>query len=185
MPIGSFEAVPTIVSRLLERRPQRVLDAGLGFGFWGSAVRTWLDLGVRPWKTYLVGVEGWSGYRNPAWDLYDLIFEQPLETFLGEHAATYDFVIAGDILEHFTREAGCGLLAGLRRRVAPGGTLVISTPGIFFEQGAVYGNAYEVHRSFWSPDELRSEGYDVTFTDCRTARGMPTTVAEWRNELRG
>lgn len=180
MPIGSFEAVPFVVSTLLTMQPRQVLDVGLGFGFYGVSVRTWVDLGVQPWRTFLVGVEGFSAYRNPLWELYDVIYEQPIETFLDQHSRQYDVVVAADIIEHFDFSSGHEVLAKLKQRVAPGGRLVVVTPAVFFEQAAVYGNSYEVHRSFWPAEVLRSSGLTLAFSGSHSPAGIPTHVAEWR-----
>lgn len=179
MPIGSFEAVPFVASTLLAMQPRRVLDVGLGFGLYGAAVRSWVDLGVRPWRTFLVGVEGFSAYRNPTWDLYDMVFEQPIERFLSVHAENYDVVLAADIIEHFDQLTGIELLKQLKQRVAPGGRLIVVTPAVFFAQAAVYGNEYEVHRSFWSKADLELHGLVVTLDGRHSPHGIPTFVAEW------
>jgi len=78
MPIGSYAATVPLVQTLIRARPRSVLDLGMGFGCGGVVVRQWLDLGVRPWKTYLVGVEVWSDYRNPVWDLYSAVYVQTI-----------------------------------------------------------------------------------------------------------
>ena len=101
MPIGSYAATAPLVETLIRRRPRSVLDLGMGFGCGGVMVRQWLDLGVRPWTTYLVGVEAWADYRNPVWDLYHAIYVQTIEQYLAARAETFDCVLLGDVIEHF------------------------------------------------------------------------------------
>ena len=53
MPIGAVPAVSHIAAQVLIRRPGRVLDLGMGTGFYGAVVRQWVDEGVAPWRTWL------------------------------------------------------------------------------------------------------------------------------------
>ena len=116
---------------------------------------------MRPWKTYLVGVEAWSDYRNPVWDLYNVVHSQTIEEFLAVNSESFDCVLLGDVLEHFDKPAGHGLLQSIQPRVAPGGSLLVMTPARFFAQDAVYGNECERHRSYWSEGDLRQLGFTV------------------------
>jgi predicted TPR repeat methyltransferase len=161
MPIGSYAAIPLFVQDLIAQCPKTVLDLGIGFGGLGSAVRQWLDLGVRPWKTFLVGVECWADYRNPTWDLYDAIYVQTIEAFLQEHHSRYDLIVLGDVLEHFDKSNGAVLLNHLKNFLSHHGQLIVITPAKFFAQGPVYNNERERHRSHWSNEELTKMGFDV------------------------
>lgn len=161
MPIGSYAAVPELVQALLRQRPQSLLDLGIGFGGGGVLVREWLDLGVQPWKTYLAGVECWEAYRNPCWDLYNVIHVKTIEQFLNETSERFDCILLCDVLEHFERPRGAQLLDALPSFVAPGGSLLITTPAKFFSQGAVYGNERERHRSAWQASDFSSRHFHV------------------------
>jgi SAM-dependent methyltransferase len=161
MPIGSYAVVPYLAHALAVHKPHTVLDLGIGFGGGGAIVREWLDLGVQPWKTFLAGVEVWPDYRGPLWDLYNVVLTDSIENYLARAVDVFDCVMLNDVLEHFEKPTGRALLAAIQRRVAPGGMILVSTPFEFFEQGAVYGNEYERHRSLWSSDELAGLGFDV------------------------
>jgi hypothetical protein len=161
MPIGSYAAVPALAQAFLQRRPRSVLDLGMGFGGGGVVVRQWLDLGVRPWKTYLVGVEAWAEYRNPVWDLYNAVYVQTIEEFLGRRGEMFDCVLLGDVLEHFEKSVGREIIAAIKRQVEPGGCFLATTPAKFFPQDAVYGNERERHRSLWTPDDFAPLGFRV------------------------
>lgn len=161
MPIGSYAVVPYLAHALAVRQPRSVLDLGIGFGGGGAVVREWLDLGIKPWRTFLVGVEVWPDYRGPLWDLYNVVLTESIDAYLARTADAFDCVILNDVLEHFEKPAGLALLAAVKRLVSPGGMFLVSTPAEFFEQGAVYGNEYERHRSLWSAEELASLGFDV------------------------
>ena len=106
MPIGSYVVLPHVAHALATSRPQRVLDLGAGFGLYGAVVREWLDGGVKPWRTLLVGVEGHAPYGNPLWDLYNVMAIDTIERFLDRHADLYDAVLLLDVIEHFEKAEG-------------------------------------------------------------------------------
>jgi predicted TPR repeat methyltransferase len=161
VPIGCCSLVPTIATHLQLARPRSVLDLGIGMGFYGAVVRQWLDLGVRPWRTKLVGVEGFAGYRNPCWDLYDEVVVAPIEEFLDRATETWEAILLLDVLEHFPHAAGEEILAAARGRLSQGGRLYVGTPAVWMEQGAAFGNEFERHRSLWTAEDLRGAGFEV------------------------
>jgi hypothetical protein len=180
MPIGSFTVVPYIARELVHRQPARVLDLGMGAGFLGAVVRQWLDLGVRPWRTRLVGVEAWADYRNPLWDLYDLVVVDRIESYLTGFQDQFDMVLLGDVLEHMEIPEGMLLLSQVRIRVAAGGMLIVATPAEFFDQGAAYGNELERHRSLWSDGHLESLGFRIILSGREQQVAItPTILAYW------
>lgn len=161
MPIGCCSLVPAIVTQLTNRRPCSVLDLGVGMGFYGAVVRQWLDFGVRPWRNRLVGVEGFAAYRNPCWDLYDEVVVSSIGDYLVASTETWDAILLLDVLEHFNHDTGLQILGAARRRLSPTGCFFVGTPAIWMEQGAVYGNEFERHRSLWTAAELQSIGFDI------------------------
>ena len=161
MPIGCTSFVPMIAHELMKHRPASVLDLGIGMGFYGAVVRQWLDLGVRPWRTCLVGVEGFEAYRNPCWELYDGVVAARIEDYLAMAGGVWDAILLLDVLEHFKRTAGESVLSAARQRLSANGRLFVGTPAVWMEQGAFYGNELERHRSLWTADELRAVGFTV------------------------
>ena len=161
MPIGCYATVPLLAHHLGVHQPRRVLDLGMGAGGNACIVRQWLDLGIRPWKTYLVGVEVWAAYRNPMWDLYNLVVVDTINNYLNWQSESFDCVLLTDVIEHFNKDEGRQLLNDVRRVVNVGGTLVVGTPAEFFAQGAAHGNHYEQHRSFWSRQDFEELGFCV------------------------
>ncbi|WP_230263932.1 methyltransferase domain-containing protein [Stieleria sp. JC731] len=176
-------AIPTLATELIHQRPSSVLDLGMGFGMMGIAVRQWLDLGVMPWKTSLAGVEVWGTYRNPAWDLYDVIYVRDIREHLALETLSYDLVIIGDVIEHFVDQDAEAVLEGMKQIVNEGGSLIVITPDDAMEQGAAHGNPYECHRSVWLADRLRDHGFEILL-DANTPQlppAPPTVVAKWTN----
>ena len=98
MPIGSYSPIPHLASHLLKHRPDSVLDLGIGFGMTGAVVRQWLDDGVQPFTTTLVGVEAWPQYRSVLWDLYDSLFMETIQQFLVTRRDRFELIVLGDVL---------------------------------------------------------------------------------------
>jgi SAM-dependent methyltransferase len=183
MPIGSFTVIPHIARQLAAQRPGRVLDLGIGSGFYGAVVRQWVDLGVRPWNTFLLGVEAWAEYRNPLWDLYNVVVVDTIQGYLARFPELFDAVILGDVLEHFEAGEGVALLRQMQARVAPGGTLIVATPAVFVDQPAVNGNELECHRSLCTPAALESLGFQTVLSgDEPQVAFTPTILAYWKRD---
>jgi hypothetical protein len=160
-----------------------VLDLGIGAGFYGAVVRQWLDLGVRPWNTFLVGVEAWADYRNPLWDLYNVVVVATIQSYLARFHEQFDSVILADVLEHFESSEGTALLRQVQERVAPGGTLIVATPAVLVEQAAVNGNELERHRSVWTATDLQSLGFNTILSGNEPQIAFtPTILAYWERE---
>lgn len=160
MPIGCCSLVAPIVSELHLLRPASVLDLGIGMGFYGAVVRQWNDYGFGR-HTRLVGVEGFAGYRNPCWDLYDEVLVMPIEEYLEQSTDAWDAILLLDVLEHLSRERGDRLLQRCLERLTDRGRFFVGTPAVWMEQGAANGNELERHRSLWTASDFESRGYKI------------------------
>lgn len=162
MPIGCYSLIPYVADALVKRQPNTVLDLGMGMGFYGAVVRQWLDYGVQPRRTVLDGVEGFEGYSNPCWDLYDAIHVCTIHEFLATYPLwKWDAILLLDVLEHFDRDVGSALLMELRAKLHHGGILMVGTPAVYMEQGAAHGNELERHRSLWTAEDLSAAGLAI------------------------
>lgn len=180
MPIGALAAVPHLARYFVYERPVRVLDLGIGFGFYGSVVRQWCDEGVQPWRTWLTGVEVWADYRSPCWDLYDAVFVRTIQEYLNAHTEQFDCVLLNDVLEHFERDEGTALLQRLKLTVTPGGALFVCTPGNFVAQGAAHGNPFEKHRCVWTSEELEGLDFETILSGTEQQEGPePAVLSRW------
>ncbi len=72
---------------------------------------------------------------------------------------SFDTVLASDVIEHFEKADGLKLLEKMekiaRRKV------IIFTPNGFQPQGEFDNNPYQLHRSGWTVDEMKSLGFSV------------------------
>jgi 2-polyprenyl-3-methyl-5-hydroxy-6-metoxy-1,4-benzoquinol methylase len=151
MPTSSLFNINTVVSLIGNLAPKRVLDVGCGFGKYGVLAREYLDvaagrLGPSEWQVKLVGIEGFANYRNPIHDFAytEVHYGDALDLLptLGE----FDLVLILDVIEHLDKPRAQQLV---RDALARSPAVVVSTPIDFFEQGAEFGNPYEIHRSPW------------------------------------
>jgi len=161
VPIGCCSLVPMIATEFGIRKPASVLDLGIGMGFYGAVVRQWCDMGVRPWRTRLVGVEAWEGYCNPCWDLYDEVVIEPVLSFFEWSSDVWHSILLLDVVEHFEKDEGFAVLAAARKRLAETGLLYVGTPAVWMDQGDAHGNEFERHRSLWTVADFTRLGFSI------------------------
>jgi hypothetical protein len=147
---------------------------------YGAVVRQWLDQGVRPWRTYLLGVEAYGGYGNPLWDLYDLIRIAPLQEFLARERERFDFIVLNDVIEHLEQSEGNWALDRCQALLTPRGRLMVGTPAVFVPQPAVGGNEFERHRSLWTEFDFLSRGWRIVKPGVPDAFGHQMILAEFQ-----
>ena len=148
MPIGSFAILPHIMLIAQQKQPKTILDVGIGYGIYGPAFRQWLDMGVKPYKIVIDGVEGFAGYESAAWQEYNSIVVQDIAHF--ESPFTYDMIVFSDVIEHFDKLKGSHIVSKLKTWLNPGGILFIGTPAVWLAQTEVHGNELERHLSLWT-----------------------------------
>lgn len=138
--------------------PRRVLDVGVGFGRWGIIVREFCDVWfgrVLPeqWSVYVEGIEAFapsiSSYHS---SFYNKIWVGDAVEVFSRIDKSWDVVIFGDVLEHFTRENAEKLLLW---SVNHSNYVIVNIPiGDDWDQGEMYGNPYEQHRSVWVEEDF-------------------------------
>lgn len=72
---------------------------------------------------------------------------------------SFDCVVALDLIEHLEKPAGLKLLESIERIASR--RVIVFTPNGFVPQGSYGGNDFQVHRSGWTPAEMRERGYRV------------------------
>lgn len=160
MPIGAVTEVANIIVELSKKKPKSVLDLGIGMGFYGVAIRQWLDMGYKnKFKTKIHGVEGFDDYKNSCWDIYNRV--EIGDILVYEPTQQYDAILLCDVIEHFEKEEGIEFIQKAKTWLNPGGKFIITTPARFFEQGNVYGNEFERHRSLWDVIDFAKLGFKI------------------------
>lgn len=129
----------------------RILDVGAGSGTYPKLIKTDFNcctsaswVGVEAWEPYI------SQYKLP--ELYDNIIHSDIRVIDWGAIGTFDVAIAGDILEHMTKEEAIKLVDDLLRIST---ILIISIPIVYMPQDAYKGNPYEIHvKPDWSHEEV-------------------------------
>ena len=173
------------------RERWRLLRAALAPPYWQEVLdaigpaETVLDVGcgassplARGRFERLVGVDAYGGAILAARALgaHDELHEHDVRRLerLFE-PASFDAVVAVDLLEHLEPAEGEQLLDSLERIARQ--RVVVFTPNGFVEQGDREGNPFQVHRSGWSPVQLRARGYRVTGVHgLRSLRGEEAAI---------
>lgn len=170
MPSSFPDALSVVAAWVQALGPATVLDVGIGFGKYGLLFREYLDISPRSERgerydapstvVRIDGVEAYEPYVGPLQRaIYDHIFVGDALAVLPS-LGRYDLVFAADVLEHFTRADGERFLAAATALAAMG--VLIVTPALDLEQDDVFGNPFERHQSFWTPDDfVRWPGADV------------------------
>lgn len=172
MPISSHDHLSTVIDLMLFAPPRSVLDVGLGYGVYGFLARSYLDAFGREDTLQLDGIEGFAQYIGEVQNaLYDRIFVgDALAILRSIDAASYDLVLALDIVEHFDEQEASAFVTEC---VRVGRSTIVTTPRIHLDQDAVHGNELERHRSHTSRREFGRLGAAWSTTT------EVTTVAWW------
>jgi SAM-dependent methyltransferase len=158
MPSSSIFQIPLIIERSVALDPKSVLDIGIGFGKYGYLLREYLDVmryryRKNEWVTRIDAIEAHPDY---VLTLHQYIYD---DIYIGNAAESikkfpdkfYDLILVIDVLEHFEKEVGLAFLSECKR---VGKTTIICTPVNFFEQGAVFNNEYEIHKSVFVKEDF-------------------------------
>lgn len=89
-------------------------------------------------------------------DILQLIEDQTLGLF--------DRIFLFDVLEHFSPDEGCTLLKAVRRRLAPGGKVVLKVPNAASPWGIQYQYGDLTHKTAYTPLSLRQMAEATGFT---------------------
>lgn len=182
MPIGSLSAHAIVINDLCPRNPKTILDLGIGTGFYGASIRQWLNYGnPESFKdTRLEGIEGFAKYRNPLWSFYDVVTVYDIRTI--NIQVHYDCILLCDVIEHMSIDDGLAVIEKYKKNLFENGVFYIITPGIFCEQGGVYGNEFEVHRSLWTDQIFIDAGFEIMQSGANVdSLGQIMIVAKYTN----
>lgn len=157
MPTSDWGQIGSIVHVLKLLNPMSVLDIGVGFGKYGVLAREYLELwGAEAqygeWKRRIDGLEAHAGYITPLHRyVYDNIYIGDASALLPTLTTRYDVVLLIDVIEHFAKADGKQVLAQCCEKAR---NVIVSTPKRPGDQGQLFGNDYETHKSRWDPRSL-------------------------------
>jgi cyclopropane fatty-acyl-phospholipid synthase-like methyltransferase len=147
MPSCSPEVIPEIIQKVREIKPNTILEIGVGCGKWGLLCFEYLKFwhGVTP---TIDGVEVFPEYKNPAYGIYRTVYYDDIINIENSiRIESYDLVLAIDVIEHIEKEKARNILNKAKR-------YLVSTPGYWNAQGAVFGNEHERHVCLWKDSDF-------------------------------
>ncbi len=154
MPISSYASIPDIINSVVIKQPRTLLDVGIGNGMYGAIVSNYIP------SCKIYGIEAFPNYRTPLWNVYTHV--NISDVFKTDINDKYDCIIIADVIEHFEKEIGLKVIEKLKEALNPAGVLLISTPSIFCEQGAVGGNEFERHKSLFTKEDFKDiPGWEI------------------------
>lgn len=91
---------------------------------------------------------------------------------------SFDCVLALDLIEHLTKSDALRLISKMETIASK--KVIIFTPNGFFSQEEYDGNPLQLHRSGWTPDEMKKMGYKVIgINGWKPIRGENAAVKLW------
>lgn len=160
MPSSHPGFIETVINKYISLDPDKTLDIGVGFGKWGILFREYGDIykgRVYPehWEKKINGIEIFRPYIDIGHQqfYYDEIFIGDALKILPK-LYDYDFIYAGDVIEHLEKEEGIALIKLIK---AKSKYSLLSIPmGDKWDQPAMFGNKYEEHKSIWYKKEFEN-----------------------------
>jgi predicted TPR repeat methyltransferase len=136
----------------------RVLDIGAGAGTYPKLIKQEHNIcHTAEW----VGIEAWEPYIEQ-FDLkilYDQVVNCDARKLDWNNLGKFDVAIAGDVLEHMTKEEAVVLVNEILENC---GTLIISIPIRYMPQDDIEGNPFEIHvKPDWTHEEVVDTWKDV------------------------
>jgi hypothetical protein len=157
VPSSPVQQLNTIAELIRLTDPGSMLDVGVGLGKYGLLARDYLELPRgrlqrQDWQLQIDGIEVFRAYANPLYDyVYDQIYWGDAAEIVPALKTRYDLALLVDVLEHFDYQEGKSFLADLLRVAR---NALISTPKEWEEQGPLFGNQFEQHRSIWRKQDF-------------------------------
>jgi hypothetical protein len=171
MPSSTYEHIKTLTGFLYCTRPESILDVGVGNGKIGFVARDVLDVMLgkryrrRDWHIRIDGIEVFDDYiQEHQQAIYNTLHLGDAFEVI-DSLGTYDMVILGDVLEHFDKPRSLEFLdkcaAHAERHIA-----IFIPLGRTWEQGEVFGNPFEAHRSYWDFSDFEPFAGTYEIFDC-------------------
>jgi len=149
-----LEIDPIIGGWLPDLSGMKVLDLGCGKGSLGLLLRQ-APGGLH---AHLTGAEIFQPNIDfvRRFNIYDEILEGDITK--RDQWPEFDIVVACEILEHLSRDAGERLLTRLEEHTQK---VIVSTPNGRDLRGPIGGNPAEAHLSVWTVADFKTRGYQV------------------------
>jgi len=158
MPESANEHLDHLEQIVRARKPNHILDVGMGRGNYGWFLRNRCDYlgkltGIEVWGPYVEGPDAISGGNRTYYERIVVADIRVSEQLVEELAP--DIIFAFDVIEHMPCEEGERVVYMLRRF---SGLVLVSVPIVPYPQEPIYGNPHEEHQCDWTEDEMVSLG---------------------------
>lgn len=154
MPTSDAENKQVVVDWFERINPKEVVDIGSGEGTYRKLIKNSTLAEQGRWTA----IEAWAPYVNDydLGNLYDdvIISDASYLDFQKLCRKPKGLVIAGDVLEHFTKQEAKELISTFKRHF---NNVIISVPLLHLHQDAYKGNWFERHIDHWSFEEMKAE----------------------------
>jgi hypothetical protein len=165
---------------MMKRKPQSVLDVGMGDGFYGFLFRRYLDADEKDqrflytrnkWRCHIEGIDIFPKYRTVIHDyIYDrLVFGCDCLNYFKAvpdgNGHKFDCIFIGDTIEHIEKVSAIEMLFNAVNHLNDKGFILISTPIDKIQWNkSPNENPKEAHVSMWIPDDFRGlqKSYNIS-----------------------
>lgn len=160
MPSSHTYQLNEIMELVILTEPKSILDIGCGFGKFGvlcyERLNLWYAKNYKNKNIAIDGIEGFPEYITPIHEfVYSNIYINDALTAMKNLTKKYDLALLIDVLEHLPRAEGEKLLYECLKVCK---NIIVSTPKNIGDQGAEFGNEYEVHRAQWDREDFGKFG---------------------------
>lgn len=173
MSSSAQSVITPMVREIMRCRPKSILDIGIGFGKWGFLCREYLESWYdrtypNQWEIKMDGIEIWKPFiEYLPWNktIYDKIYMGDAYKIINE-LPHYDLIIAGDVVEHLTKDKGIELI---KKCIKKSECLLVSVPlGNWLNNVILDNNPYEKHQAIWELGDLIKLGKEELGYEIRT-----------------
>jgi len=182
LPTSNPYAIVHFIEKLMEMKPQSILDVGPGFGKYGFLAREYLEVWFwrikkSEWKIQIDCLEAYEPYISVVHKyIYNNIYIGDVRKFPLRTLPNYDVIIFSDVIEHMEKDVGKKVLARLYDKANK--AVLVSTPAEWY--GARRGckpDDFESHVCYWAPEEILAIYKNTEIIHSGSERGMKTYLA--------
>lgn len=145
MPTSDQENKDVVIRWYKALQPSSVLDIGAGAGTYSKLIK---DKGNARW----IALEAWTPYikQYKLADKYDDVIVADAR-YLDYSLIKPDLVIAGDVLEHMTKQEAMFCIDRFKQHAK---SIIVSVPLLHLDQAPYRGNWFEVHKDHWHYEDM-------------------------------
>jgi len=183
MPSSRPDTIIPVLDFARATQPKRILDIGMGDGFYGTLFRRELDGNVlidkgfhkpESWEVFIKGIEIFPSYITKA---HEYVYNEikigniltDFDTLIDKNEK-YDLIFMGDVIEHMEKPEGIKLLLKLKKHLNSKSYIVVVTPNYKIQwHQEIAGNKHEAHLSLWDIKDFEYHFWHERGLNCRAS----------------